>query len=109
VRFRNECHGRKDAVQRYSMLDRFKGEGNANVKAIGERFANLRGNYERFGGRIAEAFGAVGDFDVVIHFDAPDLTEVKRIDTAGKRAGMVNTKVLPLFSMGDLRATMEEL
>jgi uncharacterized protein with GYD domain len=100
---------REDAVQRYSMLARFNREGNANVKAIGERFANLRGNYERFGGRIEEAFGVVGDFDVVVHFEAPDLAAVKKIDMAGKPPGMVDRKVLPLFSVDDYRAMIEEL
>ena len=100
---------REDAVQRYSMLAKFNKEGNVNVKATGERLANLRGNYERFGGRIVEASGAVGDFfDVVVLFEAPDLAAVNKIDMAGKLPGMVDTKVLPLFSMGDYRAMIEE-
>jgi len=85
------------------MLARFNREGNANVKAIGERFANLRGHYERFGCRIEEAFG------VVVHFEAPDLAAVKKIDMAGKPPGMVDRKVLPLFSVDDYRAMIEEL
>ena len=94
-------------MQRYSMLARFNRKG--NVKAIGERFDDLRGNYERFGGGILEAFGAVGDLDVVIHFEAPDLASVKEIDMAGKLPGMVDTKVPPLFSRDDHRAMIEEL
>ena len=96
-------------MQRYSMLAKFNREGNASVRAIGERFANLRGNYERFGGRIVNAFGAVGDFNVVILHEAPDLAAVKKIDMAGKLPVMVGTKVLPLFSMDDYRAMIEEL
>ena len=100
---------REDAVQRYSMLARFNWEGNVNVKELGERFVHLRGNYERFDGRIVEAFGAVGGFDVVSPFEAPDLAAVNKIDLAGKLPGMVDTKVLPLFSVDDYRAVIEEL
>lgn len=82
---------RKDAVHRYSMLTGCNSESNANVTAIGESFANSRGNRERFGGRIVGAFGAV---------DA---------DTANKPPGMVDTKVLPLSAMEDYRVMIEEL
>ena len=88
-------------MQRYSMLAKFNKEGNVNVKAIGERFANLRGNHERF--------GAVGDFDVILPLEAPDPAAVNKIDVAGKLAGMVDAKALPRFSMDGYRAIIEEL
>lgn len=100
--------GENGTDEPYLFLATFNAEGNAIVKAIRERIANLETSYERFGDRIVEAHGAVGEFDMVA-FEAPDLAAIKRTAMVGKMPGMVDLKLVPLIPMDDYRALIESL
>ncbi|CAG9614108.1 hypothetical protein BACCIP111899_03335 [Bacillus rhizoplanae] len=96
-------------MQKYILLAKFNREGNVNVKNISERFSNLHKNYERFGGRILTAYAIVGEYDMVITFEAPDILAVKKIDLAGKLPGMVETKIFPLLEMDEFQQLVTEI
>jgi uncharacterized protein with GYD domain len=97
-------------MSKYLMLAKFNATGDTNIKAVTERVALLVESHERFGGSVVELFGSVGDYDMIVLFEAPNLEAVKQIDMAGKLHGMVETtKILPLFSAEDLRTMIAEL
>jgi uncharacterized protein with GYD domain len=97
-------------MSRYLMLAKFNTTGNTNIKAVTQRVALLNESHERFGGSVVELSASVGDYDMIVLFEAPDLEAVKKIDMAGKLHGMVETtKILPLFSVEDLKTMIAEL
>jgi uncharacterized protein with GYD domain len=104
------CNLKGRGMSRYLMLAKFNTTGNTNIKAVTERVALLTEIHERFGASVMEFFGSVGDYDVIVLFEAPNLKAVKKIDMAGKLHGMVETtKILPLFGVEALRSMITEL
>lgn len=96
-------------MQTYLVLAKFNREGNMNVGLMGERFAALRKNYERFGGKILHAYGTLGEYDMVVIAQAPDADSMKKIDVAGKLPGMVETTTIPLLPFDHFMTLIQEV
>ncbi len=82
-------------MARFAHLIRYTSEG---AKTIGEsknRYQKFEQTLKENGGRIVDAYGLLGEYDVLVVTEAPDEKAVTRAVLSAVARGTVSTQTLP--------------
>lgn len=93
----------------YIALANFTDQGIRNVKETTKRADAVRESAKKFGVDVKEFFWTMGNYDLVVIFEAPDDASMTAVELSIGAAGNVRTQTLRAFSKEGMNAILAKL
>ena len=93
----------------YIVLTNFTDQGIRNVKETTKRADAVREAAKKFGVTLKECFWTLGNYDLVLIFEAPDDASMTAVGLSIGAAGNVRTQTLRAFSKEDMNGILAKL
>ena len=90
----------------YILLANFTDQGIRNVKDTTKRAAAFKDAARSAGVTVKDMYWTLGQYDIVVIFDAPDDTVVTALGLTLGKAGNVRTQTLRAFSQAEMDAIL---
>jgi uncharacterized protein with GYD domain len=100
---------KEECMAKYIILMNWTDLGIRNVKESPKRLDAAREAAKKLGAQINDFYMTMGDFDMVLHIDAPNDETVAKFILGTGRAGNVKTKTLKAFSEDEYRKIIGSL
>lgn len=93
----------------YIVLANFTDQGIRNVKETTKRADAVKEAAKKFGAILKECFWTLGNYDLVLIFEAPDEASMAALGLSVGAAGNVRTQMLRAFSKEDMNGILAKL
>jgi len=93
----------------YIVLSSFTDQGIRNVKETAKRADAVKELAKKFGATAKEFFWTLGNYDVVVIFEAPDDASMTALGLAIGAGGNVRTQTLRAFSREEMNGVLAKL
>ena len=96
-------------MAKYIILMNWTDQGMRSVKESPKRLDAAREAAKKLGVQINDFYMTMGDFDMVIHIDAPNDDSIAKFILSTGRGGNVTTRTLKAFSEDEYRKIISSL
>jgi len=90
-------------MAKYALLTRWTQEGMTKVKDSPKRLEETKKRFKEYGADLKEFYGAIGQYNMLVIYEAPDIATAWRAGLALSEQGFVRSEMIPLFTEVEYR------